>query len=242
MEQKTILLIGASGGVGQKIAVDFLEAGYCLAFHYHEQASGAAALIEKYGNDRVKSYQADITQEAEVVQLIEAVKADFSSIDILVNNAGITRNGMSWKLSEADWQQTIGVNLTGPFLTMKQVLPGMRENGWGRIINITSVVAQTGYPGTAAYAASKAGLIGVTKTIAKEVANKDITVNAIALGYFDAGMLYEVPEELRTEIQASIPKNKFGDTAELSKCILYLCDEKSSYLTGQTLNLNGGLY
>jgi len=241
MQAKNILLIGASGGVGQQISVALAAQGHRLALHGLNNREGLDELAGRLGNDS-KPYLADITIESQVQSLINEVMADFGSIDILINNAGVTRSAMSWKLSAEDWNDTISVNLTGPFLCSKHALAGMRENGWGRIINITSVVAQAGMPGTVAYAASKAGLIGMTKSMAKEVAKKGVTVNALALGYFEAGMLYTIPEEMREGIRETIPMESFGDTATISQTIGFLCSEEAGYITGQTINLNGGLY
>jgi 3-oxoacyl-[acyl-carrier protein] reductase len=242
--RKSILLIGASGGVGLAIARDLANAGYDLALHYFENSTELEALaIElKVEGANVQLFPGDITKESEVQHLVQAAEKAFGGIDVLINNAGVSQSGMTWKMPLDSWQQSIDVNLTGPFLCIKHVLPGMRERNFGRIISVTSVVAQTGVAGTVAYSASKAGLIGMTKTIAKEVANKNISVNCIALGYFDAGMLYEIPEEMREVIREAIPQKAFGSAATISKSILYLSSEDAGYVTGQTLNLNGGLY
>lgn len=243
-QNRTILLIGASGGVGQAIAPDLAKAGYNLALHYFDNADALEALKPSLDEAGVKVafYQADITQESDVADMVQNVLNDFGAIEVLVNNAGISLNGMSWKMPLENWQKSLDVNLTGPFLCMKHVLPSMRQNGFGRVVSVTSIVGQTGVPGTAGYAASKAGLIGLTKTVAKEVATKGVTVNCISLGYFKAGMLYELPEEMREAIRETIPQKEFGNTAAISKSILYLCSEQADYVTGQTLNLNGGLY
>ena len=243
-QKKTLLLMGASGGIGQQMIPAFLAAGYQLALHYHEQSETLEKRIGTLdtSSPKVKLYQADITKEQEISELVQRVRADFSSIDILVNNAGISVSGMSWKQSLEDWEKALAINLTGPFLTIKHVLPMMREQQWGRIINISSVVAQTGVPGTSAYAASKAGLFGMSRSVAKEVANKNITVNTLALGYFDAGMLYGLSEAMREHVQQSIPQQRFGDAKEIAACILHLCSDAASYTTGQVINLNGGLY
>ena len=236
----TVLIIGASGGIGKQLAKDLLDKGNQLALHYFSKPDELKNNFEE--SDTLKFYQADITSENEVSDLIKKVLTDFGKIDVLVNNAGITRSNMAWNLTDDDWKDTLNVNLTGSFYTIKHVLPSMRENNYGRIINITSVVAQKGIAGTSAYAASKAGLIGMTKSIAKEVANKNITANCLALGYFKAGMLYEVPEDYRELIKKEIPKNEFGNPSVISNCVLYLCSEHSEYVTGQTINLNGGLH
>lgn len=232
---KTILIIGSSGGLGRVLVNYFKDKPFNLALHYYKNAPE----IKK---STIKTYQADITNEDEVIELINRVQNDFEKIDLLLHNAGVSINGMSWKIPLEDWNQTLAVNLTGPFLVSKHVIPIMREYNFGRILFMSSIVAQTGFIGTAAYAASKAGLIGLTKTLSKELANKNITVNAIALGYFNAGMINDVPEDMQTKLITSIPVGELGDPLQLASLIEFLCAEQSAYLTGQTLNLNGGLY
>lgn len=236
---KTILLIGGSGGLGTELAKHFAIEGHNLAIHYYrndpnEKLAGISS--------KIRTYQADITKEQEVIVLINKVKSDFGRIDVVINNAGISISEISWKLKLENWDETIGVNLTGPFLVSKHVIPIMREQNFGRIIYISSIVAQTGFVGTAAYAASKAGLIGLTKSLSKELAGKGITVNAIALGYFNVGMIEDVPSELQEELKEQIPKGELGEPEELAALINYIISDKATYLTGQTLNLNGGLY
>jgi NAD(P)-dependent dehydrogenase (short-subunit alcohol dehydrogenase family) len=235
MEKKTILIIGSSGGLGASIINDFDETKYNLALHYNSNPSS----IQSYN---YKTYQADITIEIEVKGLVQNVIDDFGSIDIVLNNAGVTISEMSWKTNLSNWDKTIAINLTGPFLVTKHVLPHMRNNNFGRIIYMSSIVAQTGFVGASAYAASKAGLFGLVKTISKEVASKGITINAIALGYFDVGMIEDVPEEMQEKLKQAIPVSALGRPEELSELIKYIISEKSTYLTGQTINLNGGLY
>lgn len=231
---KTILLIGSSGGLGSVIASWFAAQGYQLALHYfrHEPAPV---------NGIVKKYQADITDEEAVKKLIDQVIADFGKIDVVINNAGVSKSEMGWKTSTDNWNHTLAVNLNGPFFVAKHVLPHMRENGFGRIIFMSSIVAQTGFIGTAAYAASKAGLIGLTKTLAREVASRNVTVNAIAPGYFSAGMINDVTPEIQEQLKKQIPVGSLGNPAELAALMEYLISENASYLTGQTLGLNGGL-
>lgn len=235
MAKKTILIIGSSGGLGSSLVSNFDETKYNLALHYY---SNPFPIQSK----NYKAYQADITIEAEVEGLISKVIKDFGSIDIVLNNAGITISEMSWKTNLSNWDKTIAINLTGPFLVTKHVLPYMRKNNFGRIIYMSSIVAQTGFIGASAYAASKSGLFGLVKTISKEVANKGITINAIALGYFNAGMIDDVPEEMQDQLKEAIPVSNLGKPEELGELIKYIISEKSSYLTGQTINLNGGLY
>lgn len=235
MSKKTILIIGSSGGLGSSILSSFDEAKYNLALHYFTNPIPLQS-------ENHKSYKADITEEDEVEKLIQDVVNDFGSVDIILNNAGVTISEMSWKTNLSNWDKTIAINLTGPFLVTKHALPYMRKNGFGRIVFMSSIVAQTGFVGASAYAASKAGLFGLAKTISKEVANKGITANSIALGYFNAGMIEDVPQNMQDQLKEAIPVSELGKPEELAELIKYIISEKASYLTGQTLNLNGGLY
>lgn len=244
MSGKNVLLIGASGGLGKHISLGLASQNFNLALQYNNTPENTESIIKEINNPALKlrSYKTDITSEEEVAALIQNVKEDFGSIDILINNAGLSINAMSWKLKLEDWNKVINVNLTGPFLCTKYVLPVMKENKYGRIIYISSVVPQIGVPGTAAYAASKAGLGGLCKTVSKEVIKNNITANMISLGYFDAGLLYQIPEEIREQIKDTIPMKEFGNPMEIVDCVQYLCSEHSRYITGQSLNLNGGLF
>lgn len=244
MAGKNVLLIGASGGLGKHITTGLANSGYNLALNYNDNPDSLNESTEEIKKSGIKynTYKADITSENEVIELINSVKKDFGSIDVLINNAGLSLNGMSWKLDINDWNKVLGVNLTGPFLCSKHTIPVMRENKWGRIIYMSSVVAQTGVPGTSAYAATKAGLYGLCKTISKEVIKNNITANLISLGYFEAGLLYQIPEDIREQIRETIPMKSFGNPKDVVESILYLASENSGYITGQTINLNGGLY
>ncbi len=255
MAGKHVLLMGASGGLGKYISLGLAAAGYSLALQYNSNPDSVSENIKeiknsadknvialKYPAIQVKTYKADITSEEEISSLIQSVKSDFGSIDVLINNAGLSINAMSWKLKTDDWNKVISVNLTGPFLCTKHVLPLMKESKYGRIIYISSVVPQIGVAGTAAYSASKAGLAGLSKTVSKEVIRNNITSNLISLGYFDAGLLYQIPEDIRSQIKETIPMKEFGDPMEIVDCIKYLCSDNSRYITGQTINLNGGLF
>lgn len=234
--EKVILITGASGGMGGVLSKYFSEQGCKLALHYNQRP------VKLKESDSVAHFKADLTIELEIKMLIEKVMERFGRIDVLINNAGISESNMSWKASAEEWNRTLAVNLTAPFLMCKYSLPFMREQRFGRIVNISSVVAQTGFVGTSAYAASKAGLIGLTKTIAKETVSSGITVNAIALGYFDVGMISDVPDDLRNQVVESIPAKKLGDPLTVCKTIDWLLNPSSDYVTGQTINLNGGMY
>jgi NAD(P)-dependent dehydrogenase (short-subunit alcohol dehydrogenase family) len=236
MEEKVILITGASGGMGTHLMNWFKKQPVKLALHYFEQK------IAEPATDQCQFFKADLTSEAEVNQLIKAVLERFGKIDIVINNAGISKSAMSWKTSLDAWNETMAINLTAPFLVAKACIPFMRENGSGSIINISSVVGQTGQIGTAAYTASKAGLIGLTKTLAKELASNNITVNALALGYFSTGMIADVPQIQKEQIIDSIPLKKLGDPATVCKTIEWLISSEAAYVTGQVIQLNGGLY
>lgn len=241
---KNILLIGASGGLGKHFANSFASEGCNLALVYKEHSKEAHSLVENTlkHNIKAKTYEADITSEASIEKLVNSAVNDFGSIDVLINNAGLSLNAMSWKMDIDSWNKVLAVNLTGPFLCIKHVIPVMKKIGWGRIINISSVVAQLGVPGTVAYSVSKAGLEGLTKTVSKEIAKLNITINNIALGYFNAGLLYQIPEDLRNQIKDTIPKKEFGNPQEIVECMKFLISENSTYINGQTININGGLY
>lgn len=231
---KTILLIGSSGGLGQAITSFFSSSNYKLALHYYKNQP-------EFLPAGSTCYQADITSEEQVEKMVQQVIRDFGKIDVVINNAGVSTSEISWKTKTTNWEHTVAVNLTGPFFVAKHVLPHMRAANFGRLIFMSSIVAQTGFVGTAAYSASKAGIIGLVKTLAKENASKNITVNAIAPGYFDAGMINDVTPEIQEELKKQIPAGKLGDPAEIATLIEYLIAEKSSYLTGQTIGINGGL-
>lgn len=236
MDKKIVLITGSSGGLGSELSKFFSEKKYQLVLMYNTNKP----LIPE-GND-VMHIQADLRDANQIQSAIHAVLEKWNKVDVLINNAGISQSDMSWKTNVNDWNETIQVNLTAPFVLSKLLLPIMKQNGFGRIINISSVVAQTGVIGTSSYAASKAGLLGLTKTLSKEVAKHNITVNALALGYFNRGMIKDVPDEFREEIIESIPKNELGKPRIIAETIHFLMSNNANYLTGQTINLNGGLF
>ena len=244
LEGKVALVTGASGGLGYHFSWGLAQDGARVVIHYHRNADQAGKLKAELlarGYDAM-TVQADVSQEDDVQCMVDRVRMTFGAVDILVNNAGISRDGVTWKMNERTWDDVLLVNLKGPFLCSKAVLPAMREKRWGRIINITSVVAQMGVPGTPAYTASKAGLIGFTKTLAREVATKGVTVNCLALGYFDVGLLHRLSDEVQQRILTQIPMRRFGDPAEVVHALLFLCHEHAGYITGEVINLNGGIY
>lgn len=231
-----MLITGASGALGSEIAHYFSKQSICLALHYK------SALPKQEETSNCKYFKADLTKEDQVKSMVSNIVKTFGRIDIVVNNAGISKSSISWKTNEADWSETLAVNLTAPFLVSKYAIPELRKQTGGRIINISSVVAQTGFVGTVAYAASKSGLIGMTKTLAKELAPFKITVNALALGYFNQGMIDDVPEDMQQAIIESVPLKTLGDPKTINKMLETLVSDEGDFITGQTLNLNGGLF
>jgi NAD(P)-dependent dehydrogenase (short-subunit alcohol dehydrogenase family) len=236
MDKKVILITGASGGIGRELASFFNDEKYHLVLHHFKNN------IDFVVNENITVIKADLTQTTDIEYLVDEVLTKFGKVDVIINNSGISRNAVTWKTTDEDWDETILVNLTAPFKICRAFLPSMRKNDSGVIINISSVVGQIGVPGTAAYAASKAGLIGLTKTMAKEVAANNIRVNAISLGYFEKGMISNVPEEIKKEIVAQIPMKKLGEVKNICQTVSWLIHEDSDYITGQVINLNGGLF
>ena len=235
MEKKVIVLTGASGALGKHIAKYLENQGHFLVLQYNQNS------IEN-SNPNVLTVACDLTNTISLKSLIDQAIARFGRIDVLINNAGISISNISWKTSAEEWNKTIAINLNAPFFLSQAVIPSMRSNSFGRIINITSVVAQTGFVGTSAYTASKAGLIGLTKTLSKELAKFQISVNAIALGYFNSGMIEDVPAEVQTELLKQVPMNALGNPEILAKTIEFLISDEAGFVTGQTVNLNGGMY
>jgi len=238
-----VLITGGTQGIGKAIATAFAKEEAIVVLNYHsndEEAQKAVNEIYAVTKIHVKAIKADVADEAQVKQMIEKIMSWFGRIDILVNNAGIFKDAISWKMEKIDWDSVIATNLTGAYLCTKHVLPCMRAIGYGRIINISSVVGQTGIFGASNYAASKAGLIGYTKAVAREVALKGITVNCVALGYIDAGMNLRLPEEMREKIKTQIPMQRFGTSEEVAEVILFL--SRASYVTGQVIGINGGYF
>ena len=214
-----------------------------LACQYRTNAEVLFEIVRRHGLDpAVHCFRADLTSEADVRALGGEVNERFGTVWGLVNLAGSTSNGMSWKLPLAEFQRVLADNLTSTFLTCREFIPVMREAGGGRIVNISSVVAFTGVAGASHYAAAKAGIVGFTKAISRELASRRIAVNVLALGYFDYGMLYTVPEELREGIRGQIPAARFGTAAEIGGTVVHLLSDEGAYTTGQILHINGGMY
>lgn len=244
---KVAFVTGAVGGLGQA-QVDALAAeGANIVINYRnkpDRAQKAQALIkelaDKYGGDHI-AVAGEVSSEDDVQAMVKEIIAHYGKIDILVNNAGISLNHVTWDFPKEDWEKVIGVNLNGVFFCMKAVLPHMREKRYGRIINMSSVVGITGARGTAAYTATKAAVIGLTKTTAREVATRGITVNCVAPGYIDAGIIADVSAEyLQSQVIPSIPMGRLGEASDIARAVVYLASDDAKYITGEVLRVDGG--
>ncbi len=231
-----ILITGASGGFGSQLTNFFLNKGHQLILQSHSRD------VSINDNQNVKVHTCDLTKESEIEDFITSSMKSFGRIDAVLHCAGISKNAISWKTTLDSWNETIAVNLTAPFIINKLVLPIMKKQQFGRLIHLSSVVSQTGFPGTVAYAASKAGLSGLTKTMSKEVGSNGITVNNLALGYFNTGMIEQVPSDQIEKIISEIPQKSLGDPLAVCELIEYLISDAGSYVTGQTIPVNGGMY
>ena len=235
---KCALITGASGGIGGEIARVLHGAGATVALSGTRLAP-LEALAGELGS-RVHVLPCDLSDAVAVEALPKAAITAMGAVDILVNNAGITRDGLMLRLSDADWAAVIEVNLTSSFRLMRACLRGMVKARWGRIITITSVVAQTGNPGQANYAAAKAGVVGLSKSLAQEVASRGITVNCVAPGMVATAMTDKLSGEQRARILASVPAGRMGEPGEIAAAVLYLASAEAAYVTGATIDINGG--
>ncbi|HNQ12037.1 MAG TPA: SDR family NAD(P)-dependent oxidoreductase [Bacteroidia bacterium] len=236
--KKVALITGSSGGLGTALAQGLAKAGYSLALFYLQNEPSPTLLTDQ----SISLHKVDLRDEDQIQKGINDAIQQHGKIDVLINNAGVNYNAISWKIDLQRWNDTLAVNLTAPLLCSKYVIPIMKQNQFGRIINISSIVASTGVAGASAYAASKSGLWGLTKSLALETAKTNITVNQISPGYFNTGMISELNSEQTNEIINKIPKKILGDPLNIINCLLYLLQEQSNYITGQNIHINGGLY
>src|SRR6185437_10714235 len=240
---RAAFITGASQGIGRAIALALAADGIrvALAARNREKLDALAADIAAAGGHAL-AVPMDVSVEAEIRAGVQAAQAHFGSLDILVNNAGITRDQLALRMKRDDWDAVLATNLTAAFVAAQAVLPAMVRQRWGRIINITSVVGQSGNPGQANYVAAKAGLIGLTKSLALEVASRSITVNAVAPGFISTAMTSALGEKVTESLLSRIPLGRIGNPEEVAAAVRFLASDAASYITGETLSVNGGLY
>jgi len=236
---KSALVTGASGGIGSAIARCLHAAGAAVALT-GTRREVLDALAGELG-ERVHVAPADLADPAAAAKLVKEVEGALGRVDILVNNAGLTRDMLSMRLSDEDWAKVLDVNLGAPFRLSRAVLRGMMQRRWGRIVNITSIVGVMGNAGQANYAASKAGMIGMSKSIAQEVASRGITVNCLAPGFVETAMTGALKDDIKEKLLASVPVRRLGTPEDVAAGVLYLASVEASYVTGQTLHINGGM-
>lgn len=242
-EGKVALVTGAGKGIGKEIALELARGGAKCVINYASSAAGAESVAEEIRamGSEAMTYKCDVSDADAVQKMITDVMEQYGRIDILVNNAGITKDGLMLKMTEADFMAVLDINLKGAFNCMKAVTKSMMKQRYGRIINITSIVGIIGNAGQVNYAASKAGLIGMTKSAARELASRNITVNAVAPGFIETDMTDVLPDSVKEQLLAQIPMKKLGQTGDIANAVCFLADEKASYITGQVLQVNGGM-
>jgi len=243
LKGKVALVTGGSRGIGKAIALSLAKNGANVVVNYSGNEEAAQKVVEEITALGVKAiaYKANVSSSDEVAALVKNTVDEFGSIDILVNNAGITRDGLLLRMKDADWDAVIDTNLKGVFNCIKAAAKFMTRQRNGRIINISSVVGQIGNPGQMNYVAAKAGVLGLTKTAAKELASRNITVNAIAPGFIETDMTNELNEQIRNSMLTNIPLQSFGQPEDIANAVVFLATDASRYITGQTINVDGGL-
>lgn len=242
-ERKTVLVTGASRGIGKEVALKYAENGYDVVINYVSSKTDVKALENEFKEKGVDSLiiKADVSKQEEVQELVDKAIEKFGKIDVLVNNAGITKDNLLMRMSEEEFDKVIEINLKGTYLVTKAVTKYMMKKRSGSIINLSSVVGVAGNAGQCNYSASKAGIIGFTKSIAKELASRNIRANAVAPGFIETDMTNVLSDTVKETIHNQIPLKRMGNAKEVAELIYFLGSEKSSYITGQVINIDGGM-
>ena len=238
-KNKNILITGASGGIGNELVKKFVLLGGNV-LGSGTKAEKLDLLKKKYPNIKVKKF--DISEHSRIEEFIDNVSLELGGLDILINNAGINMDNLSLRMKDDEWKKVIDINLTSTFFLSKHAIKKMLKNKFGRIVNITSVVGHTGNLGQANYSASKAGIIGMSKSLAMEYAKKNITVNCVAPGFIVSDMTINIAEKVKMYLTSKIPMGKLGTGEDVSNCVAFLSSEQASYVTGETIHVNGGMY
>lgn len=240
---RVALVTGSSRGLGRATALRLAAAGFSVAVHYVRGSASAAEVVAQIeaGGGRAQAFGADVADPEACAQLIKEVTAAFGSLDVLVNNAGVTRDTLALRMKTEDWDAVLQTNLASAFHLSKGALRGMLRSGWGRIVNVSSVVGLMGNVGQANYVAAKAGLLGLTKALAREYAGKGVTVNSVAPGFIESDMTEGLAAELRSAYLQQIPVGRFGRPEEVAAAIAFLVSDDAGYINGQTLTIDGGM-
>lgn len=243
MANRTALITGASRGIGRACALALASAGYRVVLAARSVQSLEEIAVSLRGNgSEAFVVEMDLAARESVVHAMSTASKEFGRIDILVNNAGMTKDGLAVRMKQADWEIVLETNLSGAFYAIQQALPGMMRERWGRIVNISSVVGETGNPGQANYVASKAGLIGLTKSLAREVGSRNITVNAVAPGFVETDMTHGLSAELQQKMIDQTPLGRMGSPEDIASAVKFLVSDEASFITGHVLDVNGGMY
>jgi len=242
LQGRVALVTGASQGIGRDIALALAEGGATVAVvaRNEEKLQSLVQEIESKGG-KAAAFKLDVASEDAIKSTVKSIIAKFGKVDILVNNAGITRDQLLMRMKRADWDDVLATNLTAPYLLTQAVISSMLKQRWGRIINIASINGQMGQAGQANYASSKAGLIGLTLSVAREVASRNITCNAVAPGWIDTAMTAELTQDLKDKMVAAVPLGRPGTAKEIAGAVLFLASDEAAYITGHVLNVNGGM-
>ena len=238
-KDKKILITGASGGIGDELVNKFMSLGGNV-IGTGTKTEKLDLLKKKYSNIKVKKF--DISEHSRIEEFIDDVNLELGGLDILVNNAGANADNLSLRMKEEEWKKIIDINLTSTFLLSKSAIKKMLKNKFGRIVNVTSIVGHTGNLGQANYAASKAGIIGMSKSLAIEYAKKNITINCVSPGFIQSNMTMNIAEKVKMYLTSRIPIGRLGTGEDVSNCVAFLSSSQASYITGETIHVNGGMY